>query len=136
MRTEGTGFVCGVSPDDGDTNDHGGDFEVDWSLFEEMIWPALAHRVKGFEELRPGRAWAGHYDMCLFDHNAVVGRLPGADNSYVAAGFSGHGMQQSPAVGRGLAELITRGRYVSLDLTPFAFERIARGAPVMEINVI
>ena len=89
-----------------------------------------------FENLKLVRAWAGHYDLNLFDHNAIVGRLPGYDNAYLAAGFSGHGVQQSPAVGRGLAELIAHGRYIALDLSDFAYERIAAGRPLMERNVI
>ncbi len=66
VRPEGDGFICGYSPDDLDESDHGADFEVDWPLFEEILWPALAARVPAFEQLRPGRAWAGHYDMCLW----------------------------------------------------------------------
>ena len=117
VRPEGRDFITGFSPDDLDTTDHGQDFDVDWALFEEVIWPALAARIPAFETIRPGRAWAGHYDMCLLDHNALVGPVPGLANAYMAAGFSGHGLQQSPAVGRGLAELILHGRYESLDLS-------------------
>jgi FAD-dependent oxidoreductase domain-containing protein 1 len=135
-RTEGAHYVCGYSPDDLDETDAAGDFDVDWRIFDDTIWPALAHRAPLFEAIRPGRAWAGHYDVNLFDENAIVGRLPSADNLYVAAGFSGHGMQQSPAVGRGVAELILNGRYTSLDLSPLSFERIARGAPLTEKNII
>jgi glycine/D-amino acid oxidase-like deaminating enzyme len=86
--------------------------------------------------LRLVRAWAGHYDLNLFDHNAIVGRLPGYDNAFLAAGFSGHGVQQSPAVGRGLAELIVHGGYRALDLSDFAYERISAGRPLLEKNVI
>ena len=113
FRTEGESFVCGVSPPEEQDPDCD-DFEVEWAQFDEIIWPALAHRVPAFESLKVTRAWAGHYDLNTFDHNAIVGRLPGAENAYLAAGFSGHGIQQSPAVGRGLAELIATGRYTSL----------------------
>jgi glycine/D-amino acid oxidase-like deaminating enzyme len=135
VRSEGDSYLCGISPPESEDPDSE-DFDVVWSQFEETIWPALALRIPAFEEIRPGRAWAGHYDLNTFDHNAIVGRAPGLDNAYLAAGFSGHGMQQSPAVGRGLAELIVEGRYATLDLGDFAYERIAAGRPVIERNVI
>ena len=135
VRMEGESYICGISPPEAEDPDSD-DFDVLWSQFEEVIWPALAHRIPAFENIRPGRAWAGHYDLNVFDHNAIVGRLPDLDNGYVAAGFSGHGIQQSPAVGRGLAELIAEGRYATLDLSDFAYERIAAGRPIMERNVI
>jgi FAD-dependent oxidoreductase domain-containing protein 1 len=135
-RPEGRDFIAGFSPDDLDGTDHGQDFDVDWPLFEEVVWPALAARVPAFESIRPGRAWAGHYDMCLLDHNAVVGLLPGLSNGILAAGFSGHGLQQSPAVGRGLAELILNQRYTSLDLSPLGCARLVTRKPLLERNVI
>jgi FAD-dependent oxidoreductase domain-containing protein 1 len=135
VRAEGDSFVCGISPPETQDPDCF-DYDVVWSEFDEKIWPALAHRIPAFESLKVSRAWAGHYDLNIIDHNAIVGRLPGTDNSYIAAGFSGHGIQQSPAVGRGLAELIATGRYATLDLSDFAFERFAAGKPLIERNVI
>jgi FAD-dependent oxidoreductase domain-containing protein 1 len=135
-RPEGSDFIAGFSPDDLDEADHGADFDVDWALFDDVIWPALAARVPAFEAIRPGRAWAGHYDMCLLDHNALVGSVPGLTNGYMAAGFSGHGLQQSPAVGRGLAELVVHGGYRSLDLSPLGCERLLANRPLLERNVI
>lgn len=134
LRPEGEGFIGAAAPQDDPDAPH--DFEPDWALFEEQLWPALAHRIPAMERLKPGRAWAGHYDLNLFDHNAIVGRMPGLTNGYLAAGFSGHGIQQAPAVGRGLAELIAHGGYRSLDLSDFAFERIAQGRAIHEKNVI
>ena len=133
VRPEGDGYITGYSPDDLDESDHAEDFEVDWSIFEETIWPALAARVPVFERLRPGSAWAGHYDMCLTDHNAMVGPLPGLAGGYLVAGFSGHGLQQSPAVGRGIAEHIVTGSYETIDLSPLA---PARTEPLLERNII
>jgi FAD-dependent oxidoreductase domain-containing protein 1 len=135
VRPEGRGFICGSSPpveQDPDAED----FEVDYGFFEDVIWPTLAHRVPAFEQIRPGRAWAGHYDMNQFDHNAFVGRAPGLDNFYLANGFSGHGLQQAPAVGRGLSELIVSGRFRTLDLTPLSFDRLLANRPLVERNVV
>jgi len=132
---EGQMFLCGASPPP-EADPDCDDFEVDFSFFEETVWPALAHRVPAFERIKPGRAYAGHYDLNLLDHNAIVGRLGQATNAYVALGFSGHGMQQSPAVGRGLAELIVHGGFKTLDLSALAPERIEQNRPLLERNVI
>jgi FAD-dependent oxidoreductase domain-containing protein 1 len=138
---EGQMFICGASPVDGqhdpDWDESAADVEdVDWSFFEETVWPALAHRIPAFEAIRPGRAWAGPYDMNGLDGNAIVGPAVGVTNLYLANGFSGHGLQQSPAVGRGLAEHIAHGRYLSLDLADLGHERIVAGRPLREANII
>jgi FAD-dependent oxidoreductase domain-containing protein 1 len=114
----------------------GMDLEVDHDLFETLVWPALAHRSPAFETLKVISAWAGHYEMNGFDQNAIIGAAPGVPNLLLANGFSGHGMQQAPAAGRALAELIVFGRYQSLDLTPFSCVRIAAGRPIAERNIV
>ncbi len=81
-------------------------------------------------------SWAGYYEVNTFDHNGIVGFHPVIRNLVLANGFSGHGMQQSPAVGRGIAELLVHGRYRTLDLSPLAYERIPSGMPLVESNVI
>lgn len=133
FRPEGNVFLAGAPagiPHDEET------LEVDYSLFEEVVWPALAERVPAFEAIKMQSAWAGFYEMNTFDHNAIVGRAPGTKNLYLANGFSGHGMQQSPAVGRGLAELITSSRYETLDLTPLGYERLLVNEHIQEANII
>lgn len=110
--------------------------DPDWSFFEETVWPALAHRIPEFERIRPGRAWTGPYDMNGLDHNAIIGPAIGVPNLYLANGFSGHGLQQSPAVGRGLAEHIAHGRYRTLDLAELGHARIVENRPLRESNVI
>jgi len=135
VRPEGDGFICGSAPDP-DNDPDATDFEIDHDFFDEHLWPTLAHRVPAFEAIKPGQAWAGHYDMCLFDHNAFVGAVPGIENFTLALGFSGHGLQQSPAVGRGLAELIATGGYETLDLAALSIERLSRNEPLIERNVV
>ena len=135
FRPEGQGFLCGVAPpEDADPVSH--DFDVDWPLWEEQLWPTLARRVPGFASARMLSAWAGHYDVHLLDHNAIVGAHPELENLLFANGFSGHGLQQSPAVGRALAEWIVDGGYQTLDLSPLGWQRVLRGEPLRELNVV
>ena len=91
VRSEGDIYICGAAPPD-DADPPATDFEVDHGFFEETVWPMLAARIPAFEAIRPGRAWAGHYDFNTLDQNAIVGSLPGLPNLYVATGFSGHGL--------------------------------------------
>lgn len=135
FRPEGDGFIGATSPAEADDLP-GLPLEVDHRQFEDALWPALAARVPAFEAIKVTRAWAGYYELNTFDHNAVLGAHPALINFFFANGFSGHGIQQSPAVGRAIAELIAHGRYVSLDLTIFGYERIAAGRRVIETNVI
>ena len=132
-RPEGDRFIAGWSPPD-DAEDTG--LDVDHALFDGVIWPALAARVPAFERVRQAGAWAGHYEFNTFDHNALLGPLPGVPNLYFANGFSGHGMQQAPGVGRGVAELILHGAYRTLDLSALSVTRVGVGRPLLERNVI
>ncbi|HEY5082242.1 MAG TPA: FAD-binding oxidoreductase [Bauldia sp.] len=134
-RPEGELYIAGSSPP-AEADPDAVDFDVDHRFFEETIWPVLAHRVPAFERIKPGRSWAGHYDLNTFDANAIVGPLPALPNVLIATGFSGHGLQQAPAVGRGLAEHIMHGRYTTLDLSPLGHERVAAGKPIVERNVV
>lgn len=134
VRPEGSSFICGWSPPEEEDPDRE-DFEIEWDLFEERIWPTLARRVPAFEAIKLTTAWAGLYALNPLDHNVILGRHPELPGFVFANGFSGHGVQQSPAVGRGLAELLVHGRYRSLDLSCFDFARFADRRLIHERNV-
>ena len=134
VRPEGDGFIAGGPAWLPDADP--ADLDADYAQFDDFIWPALAHRIPAFERIRMIRAWAGHYEMSLFDHNALIGWAPGVENMMIAAGFSGHGMQHAPATGRGVAELILDGNFRTLDLSPLSVDRLARGERIEELNVI
>jgi FAD-dependent oxidoreductase domain-containing protein 1 len=137
VRPEGSVYITGgAEPEDGDGPADPGDFEPDWPLFEEVIWPVLATRIPAFEAIKPTRAWAGHYDYNTLDQNAVIGPHPQVQNFLFANGFSGHGLQQAPAVGKALAELIVHGGYRTVDCSAFGYERVAEGRAFRELNVI
>jgi len=137
VRPEGTVYITGgAEQEDGEAAADPQDFEPDWSLFEETIWPVIATRVPAFEAIKATRAWAGHYDYNTLDQNAIIGPHPEIRNFIFANGFSGHGLQQAPAVGRAIAELIVHGGYRTIDCSAFGYERIRENRPYRELNVI
>ncbi len=136
LRPEGQYHLCGWSPpEEDDPAADPDDFEPVYSQFDEICWPAIANRIRAFEETKLVRAYAGHYDHHVLDRNCVIGRHPGIGNLYFINGFSGHGVQQSPGAGRALAELIHFGEYQSIDLSIFGYERIRLNKPVPETNI-
>ncbi len=135
FRPEGKQFICSLPPEP-DSDVELDDFDVDHNLFEEQIWPLLANRVPDFSTIKVTNFWAGHYDYNTFDQNAIVGPHPVVTNFIHANGFSGHGLQQAPAIGRGISEYITYGQYHTLDLSPLSFNRLIENIPLFESNII
>lgn len=137
VRPEGSVYLTGgAEPEETDGPADPADFEPSWELFEETIWPVLATRIPTFEAIKMTRAWAGHYDYNTLDQNAVIGPHPEVTNFLFANGFSGHGLQQAPAVGKALAERIVHGGYRTIDCSAFGYERVVEGRAFRELNVI
>ncbi len=135
FRPEGAQYMAIVSPPEDQDRDCE-DLELEYGLFDEVIWPALAHRVPAFQAIKLLRAWACHYDYNTFDQNAVLGPHPAVEGLLFCNGFSGHGIQQAPAAGRAISEMIVYGAYVSLDLGNFSVRRILENRPLKEVNVV
>ncbi len=135
MRTDGQYYLAGCPPDDDHPVDYD-DFVQDHSIWQEKVWPIIANRIPQFEAIKLTNSWAGHYAFNTFDQNAVIGPHSTVENFLFVNGFSGHGFQQSPAMGRGISEMIAYGEYRALDLSQFSFSRIERGEKFDEKAII
>lgn len=135
VRSEGDAYMAGCTPDVDPAVAYD-DYEMDRNIFEDKVWPALANRIPAFERIKVQTQWAGHYAHNDFDHNVIVGPHAEVGNLLLANGFSGHGLQQAPAIGRGVSELIAHGAYSTLDLTPLGHERIVNNVPFVETAII
>jgi len=112
------------------------DFVMDTDIWQDKIWPAIATRIPAFEAVKVISEWVGHYDYNTLDQNAVTGPHPEVGNFLFLNGFSGHGLQQAPAMGRGTAEWIVHGGYRTLDLSAFHYDRITAGKAMIEGAII
>jgi glycine/D-amino acid oxidase-like deaminating enzyme len=136
MRQDGPEtYLVGCKPVVDDAADPD-DFRMDHDLWQEVVWPQIATRIPQFEAIRIVNEWTGQYDYNTLDQNAVVGPHPEITNFLFLNGFSGHGLQQSPAMGRATAEWLTYGAFRSLDFTPFSYSRVLRGEPYREAAII
>ncbi|XP_023246545.1 FAD-dependent oxidoreductase domain-containing protein 1 [Copidosoma floridanum] len=136
FRREGlnNNYICGLSPEEHEepATDN---LDVDYEFFNNKIWPKLANRVPAFENLKVKSAWAGFYEYNTFDENGVIGYHPYHSNILFATGFSGHGIQKAPAVGRAVSELIKYSQYKTIDLSRLGFDRFITEQPLREVNI-
>ncbi|KYN17919.1 FAD-dependent oxidoreductase domain-containing protein 1 [Trachymyrmex cornetzi] len=136
FRRDGLGgnFIGGKSPEP-DEEPSVQNLDVDHEFFDNKVWPSLAHRVPAFENLKVKSSWAGYYEYNTFDENGIIGQHPYHLNVFLATGFSGHGIQKAPAVGRAISELILHNRFVTIDLSKLSFDRFLTSEPMREANV-
>jgi sarcosine oxidase subunit beta len=130
FRGEGPGVLMGMSDPDEPTSFS---TNVDYRFLEQVI-DAAVHRAPILEEAEILRGWGGLYAITP-DDNPIIAALPGAEGLFCAIGFSGHGFQQAPTVGRILSELILDGQ-TGFDLSPFAHDRFDRVMGKAETRVV
>ncbi|WP_147126623.1 NAD(P)/FAD-dependent oxidoreductase [Shimia ponticola] len=136
FRQDGPKSYLAGCPSDPDPAVAFDDFAMDHNRWQDHVWPIIATRIPQFEAIRVVTEWAGHYAFNTLDQNAILGPHPDVSNFVFQNGFSGHGLQQSPAMGRGTAEWLTYGEFRSLDLSPFQFDRLIENRPIIEKAVI
>ena len=135
VRSEGKYYLAGCPPNDDQPIEYD-DFIQDHQIWQDKVWPIIATRIPQFEAIKVTNSWVGHYAFNTLDQNAVIGPHHEIKNFIFSNGFSGHGLQQSMAMGRGISEIITYGAYRTIDLTPFAYSRIPEGNPFLEKAII
>lgn len=134
IRPEGKGYAVGLVKSD---EPRGFNYEVEPAWFQDVVWSACAARVPEFEELKLVREWAGLYDECELDGNMILGPCQGGpENFLLACGFSGHGLMHAPAVGRGLMELIVKGRFETIELGRMGYQRVLDCVPYRETGIL
>ncbi|XP_071567708.1 FAD-dependent oxidoreductase domain-containing protein 1 [Temnothorax nylanderi] len=136
FRRDGLGgnYICGKSPESNEEPSIE-NLDVDHEFFDNRVWPLLAHRVPAFENLKVKSSWAGYYEYNTFDENGIIGQHPFHHHVYIATGFSGHGIQKAPAVGRAISELIFHERFLTIDLSKLSFDRFLKSEPIREASV-
>ncbi|MFC2029300.1 NAD(P)/FAD-dependent oxidoreductase [Chloroflexota bacterium] len=130
FRGEGPGVLMGMSDPDEPSSFN---TNVDYPFLERLIDKAI-HRAPLLEQAEILRGWGGLYAITP-DDNPIIGEMPGADGFFCAIGFSGHGFQQAPTVGRILSDLILDGE-TDFDLSPFAHDRFDRVSGKSETRVV
>jgi len=133
FRPEGRGYSGGIPTL---AEPRGYNLTVDSSYFDDVVWPALAHRFPQFEATRCFRTLPGLYDQNDFDGNAIVGPVAELPNFHLLSGFSGHGLMHAPGCGRAMAELLLTGGYQTIDLTRLGWQRLVDGTPLREQGIV
>jgi glycine/D-amino acid oxidase-like deaminating enzyme len=134
-RPEGQFYLTGNAPLD-DPEAELDDYETRHADFEERVWPTILNRIPQFDAIKLQRFWSCHYDYNTLDYNAIIGPHSEVGNFIFVNGFSGHGLQQSPAVGRAVSELIVYQTFRTLDLTEMGYARVPANRPFLEEAII
>lgn len=130
LHREGPGILFGMSYR-GERPGFVDGFSDDWlpDLLE-----AMERRAPALLDVGLAHRWAGYYEVTP-DHNAVIGEAAGVSRFLYAAGFSGHGFLQGPAVGEVVRDLYL-GRTPPVDVSSLSADRFAAGTTIHELNIV
>lgn len=126
FRQEVDGFLLSGPLDREPSFNTNTDYEAMVEASENAIY-----RVPALEKAQIARGWAGLYEISP-DNHAILGKVPGLEGFILANGFSGHGFQHSPAVGKVISELIFEGKAKTIDISSLSIERFERGELILE----
>jgi sarcosine oxidase subunit beta len=126
FRQEGDGYLLSGPLDSEPSFNLNTEYEAMVEASENAVY-----RVPSLEKARIARGWAGLYEISP-DHHAILGGVPGVEGFVVANGFSGHGFQHSPAVGKVISELIVDGKALTIDISSLSIERFEKGELMSE----
>ena len=132
LHKEGDGVLMGMGSPRERTSF---DTRPDERFISDELLPTAVRVFPPVAEAGVASTWAGLYEMTP-DRHPVVGEAPGVRGFYLANGFSGHGFQHAPVIGKVLAELIVEGRASTVDISSLALERFSRGELVREGHVV
>lgn len=107
---------------------------VDWTFLERLV-PVAVHRYPVLAQAKVARSWAGLYEMSP-DAHPILGEAPELPGFFIAAGFSGHGFQQGPVVGKLISELVADGRTSTMDISSLSLHRFRENRLVQEQQVV
>jgi sarcosine oxidase subunit beta len=132
FHREGAGVLMGM----GSPNERPSfDTTPDERFVADELLPTAVERFPPLAEASVKHSWVGLYEMTP-DRHPVIGPAPGVTGLLLANGFSGHGFQHAPVVGKLLAELVVKGTARTVDVSGLGLERFASGELVPEGHVV
>jgi sarcosine oxidase subunit beta len=132
FHREGGGVLMGM----GDPQEQPSfETRVDERFVAEELLPTALRVLPALADAAIAHRWVGLYEMTP-DRHPIIGPAPGVDGLLLANGFSGHGFQHAPVVGKLLAELVVEGAARTVDISSLGLDRFARGALVGEARVV
>lgn len=132
FHREGPGVLMGMG-DPGEVPSF--DTTPDAAFIEGPLLETAVRVFPPIERAGIARTWAGLYEMTP-DRHPIIGEVDGLAGLVLANGFSGHGFQHAPIVGRLIAEIVTTGSAETVDISSLGLSRFVAGDVTVEGHVV